>query len=107
MTHVVTLNCAGCKFTDCVVICPVDCFYEIDEMLVIDPSECIDCGACVSMCCVEAIYSDDELPKNQEWLLSFNAEEADNVRSKYGTTPLTKQKSPLPSAAAQKAQLGY
>ena len=106
MTHVVTLNCWGCKYTDCVEVCPVDCFYDIDNMLVINPLECIDCGACVSMCCVYAIYSDDELPKNLEWCLSFNASEANNVINNNGA-PLTRRKSPLPTAKAQKAKLGY
>ena len=65
MTFVVTDNCKRCRFTDCVAMCPVDCFHADDEMLYIDPDECIDCGACVPACPVEAIYSLDETP--QQW----------------------------------------
>ena len=63
MAHVVTSNCVKCRFTDCVEVCPVDCFFPSAEQLVIDPEECIDCGACVPECPVEAIYSEDEIPK--------------------------------------------
>ena len=55
MTYVVTDNCVRCKYTDCVSVCPVDCFYEGENMLVIDPDECIDCGVCVPECPAEAI----------------------------------------------------
>ena len=55
MTHVVTENCIKCKFTDCIEVCPVDCFYEGNNMLVINPDECIDCGVCVLECPAEAI----------------------------------------------------
>ena len=71
MTHVVTSRCVKCKYTDCCTVCPVDCFYEVDEppMLVIDPDTCIDCELCVTECPVNAIYPEDELPEvYQEWL---------------------------------------
>ena len=62
MTHVVTDKCVKCKYTDCVEVCPVDCFYEGELMLVINPDECIDCGVCVSECPIDAIKSEsDEL----------------------------------------------
>ena len=62
MTYVVTDNCVRCKYTDCVAVCPVDCFYEGENMLVIDPDECIDCGVCVTECPAEAIFPEsDEL----------------------------------------------
>lgn len=69
MTHVVTEPCIKCKFTDCVAVCPVDCFHEGANMLVIDPVECIDCGACIDECPVHAIYAEEDLPeKYREWL---------------------------------------
>lgn len=68
MTHIVTEPCIKCKFTDCVAVCPVDCFHEGANMLVIDPEECIDCGACVDECPVHAIYPEEDLPeKFEEW----------------------------------------
>ena len=62
MTFVVTESCIKCKLTDCVEVCPVDCFHEGPNFLVIDPDECIDCTLCEPECPVEAIYSEDELP---------------------------------------------
>ena len=66
MAHVVAEPCFDCKYTDCVVVCPVDCFHEGRQMLYIDPNECIDCEACVPECPAEAIYHEDNLP--EEWL---------------------------------------
>ena len=66
MAHVVAEPCFDCKYTDCVVVCPVDCFHEGRRMLYIDPNECIDCEACVPECPAEAIYHEDNLP--EEWL---------------------------------------
>lgn len=66
MTYVVTENCIKCKYTDCVEVCPVDCFYEGENMLVINPDECIDCGVCEPECPVEAIKPDSE--DNINWL---------------------------------------
>jgi len=60
MTYVVTDKCIKCKYTDCVEVCPVDCFYEGELMLVINPDECIDCGVCVSECPISAIKSESE-----------------------------------------------
>jgi ferredoxin len=65
MTFVVTDNCNRCRFTDCVAVCPVDCFHGDDDMLYIDPDECIDCGACEPECPVNAIFPEDSLPS--EW----------------------------------------
>jgi ferredoxin len=65
MTFVVTEACIKCKLTDCVEVCPVDCFHEGPNFLVIDPDECIDCTLCEPECPVEAIYSEDEL--SQDW----------------------------------------
>jgi ferredoxin len=74
MTFVVTEACIKCKLTDCVEVCPVDCFHEGPNFLVIDPDECIDCTLCEPECPVEAIYSEDELPPGQEQFLQLNAE---------------------------------
>ena len=60
MTYVVTENCIACKYTDCVEVCPVDCFYEGENMLVIHPDECIDCGVCEPECPADAIRPDTE-----------------------------------------------
>ena len=74
MTYVVTDNCIKCKYMDCVEVCPVDCFYEGDNMLVIHPDECIDCGVCEPECPAEAILPDGE-PHLEKWL-KLNAEYA-------------------------------
>lgn len=74
MTYVVTDNCIRCKYTDCVEVCPVDCFYEGENMLVIHPDECIDCGVCEPECPAEAIKPDTE-PGLEKWL-ELNAEYA-------------------------------
>ena len=65
MTFVVTETCIKCKYTDCVEVCPVDCFHEGPNMLVIDPDECIDCTLCVPECPVEAIFAEDDVPAGQ------------------------------------------
>jgi ferredoxin len=74
MTYVVTESCIKCKYTDCVDVCPVDCFHEGPNFLVIDPDECIDCTLCVAECPVEAIYAEDDVPAGQEHFMALNAE---------------------------------
>ena len=74
MTFVVTDNCKGCRFTDCVAVCPVDCFHGDGDMLYIDPGECIDCGACVPACPVDAIFSLDETPHQWSGYIRKNAD---------------------------------
>ena len=68
MTFVVTDNCVKCKYMDCVEVCPVDCFYEGENMLVIRPDECIDCGVCEPECPAKAIFP-DTVPGLQDWLV--------------------------------------
>jgi ferredoxin len=74
MTYVVTETCIKCKYTDCVDVCPVDCFREGPNMLVIDPDECIDCTLCVAECPVEAIFAEDDVPPEQRKFTELNAE---------------------------------
>lgn len=74
MTFVVMEACIKCKYTDCVEVCPVDCFHEGPNFLVIDPEECIDCAMCETECPVEAIVSEDDLPEDQHEFLRINEE---------------------------------
>jgi ferredoxin len=74
MAFVVTENCIKCKYTDCVEVCPVDCFHEGPNFLVIDPDECIDCTLCEPECPINAIYSEDDLPEDQQHFRDLNAE---------------------------------
>jgi ferredoxin len=99
MTFVVTENCIKCKYTDCVEVCPVDCFYEGANMLVINPDECIDCGVCVPECPAEAIYSDAEPQATQFWL--------DINRTYAAVWPnIISKKEPLPGADAENGRAG-
>ena len=92
MTYVVTENCIQCKYTDCVDVCPVDCFYEGPNFLVIHPEECIDCDACVEACPANAIFNEDDLPEDQKMFIVLNEELANRW------TQITEQKESLPDA---------
>ena len=74
MPFVVIENCIKCKYTDCVEVCPVDCFHEGPNMLVIDPDECIDCTLCEPECPVEAIMSDEDVAEDMQHCIELNAE---------------------------------
>jgi len=74
MTYIVTENCIKCKYMDCIEVCPVDCFYEGENMLVIHPDECIDCGVCEPECPAEAIIADTDVTEEQTPFLELNAE---------------------------------
>jgi ferredoxin len=74
MTFVVGDNCIKCKYTDCVEVCPVDCFHEGPNFLVIDPDECIDCTLCEPECPAEAIFAEDDVPADQQEFIALNAE---------------------------------
>ena len=76
MAYVVTEACIRCKYTDCVDVCPVDCFHEGPNFLVIDPEECIDCTLCVAECPAEAIFAEDDVPDAQQQFIALNAEMA-------------------------------
>ena len=90
MTFVVTDNCIKCKYTDCVEVCPVDCFYEGPNFLVIHPDECIDCALCEPECPAQAIFSEDEVPENMQEFIELNSELADvwpNITEKKDALP--------------------
>ena len=90
MTHVVTESCIKCRYTDCVDVCPVDCFHIGPNFLVIDPDECIDCAVCVPECPVEAIYAEEDLPQDQLDFIRINAEltpEWEVIDSSIGSPP--------------------
>ncbi len=74
MAHVVTEPCLNCKYTDCVVVCPCECFYGDAAQLYIDPDDCIDCGACIPECPVEAIFLDLEVPSKWSGYIQINAD---------------------------------
>ncbi len=115
MTHVVTESCINCLYTDCVDVCPVDCFHKIDEhisggnnnqadnadeqknqrranFLVIDPDECIDCAVCVAECPVTAIYAEEDVPSDQQEFIALNVE----LAQQWPT--ITRSQPPLPDA---------
>lgn len=72
MAHIVTDSCIACKYTDCVTVCPVDCFHEGDNFLVIDPEECIDCGLCLVECPVHAIKTEHDLSSEEFVFIELN-----------------------------------
>lgn len=92
MTHVVTESCIRCRYTDCVDVCPVDCFRAGPNFLAIDPDECIDCAVCVAECPVNAIYAEEDVPADQQQFIKLNIELARNWPS------ITKTTSPLAEA---------
>jgi ferredoxin len=102
MPYVVTENCVDCRFTDCVEVCPVDCFYGDASQLYIHPDECIDCGACEFACPVKAIFNEDDLPPE---LTKWTKVNADKVKAP-GIQHITESSDPLPTAEAKKARLG-
>ena len=106
MAHVVTEKCNGCKFTDCVEVCPVACFYEMDAQVVIQPDECIDCMACVEVCPVHAIYADADVPAEYTKDIEFNTVESNKIKDSGGAA-ITVRKDALPTANERKKALGY
>jgi ferredoxin len=101
MTTVVTENCQKCRFTDCVAVCPVECFHYDDEMLYIDPEVCIDCAACITECPVKAIFEEDDLPEDQHQWIEINATKAPDL------PVLLAPMDPLPGAEERKEELGF
>jgi ferredoxin len=102
MTYVVTEACIRCKYMDCVEVCPVDCFYEGENMLIIHPDECIDCGVCEPECPADAIKPDTE-PGLEKWL-ELNAEYAKiwpNITQKGPAPPDAKEWEGVPDKFAR------
>jgi ferredoxin len=100
MAFVVTEACIRCKYTDCVSVCPVDCFKEGENMLVIDPVECIDCAACVPACPENAIFLDEDVPADQQEFIALNARFAKTWPA------ISTQKKPLPDVNEWKGKAG-
>ncbi len=101
MSHVVTERCDRCRYTECVAVCPVECFHADEQRLYIDPVVCIDCGACVPACPVKAIVDVFDLAEADKDSVAINAE-----RSKV--LPLiTQRENPLESADQRRAELGF
>jgi ferredoxin len=92
MTHVVIESCIKCKYTDCVDVCPVDCFREGPNMLVIDPDECIDCAVCIPECPVDAIKAEEDVTPEERKYIALNIELA------AGWPSITRTKAPLADA---------
>ena len=88
MTHVVTSACVGHKYQDCVAVCPVDAFRELETYLVIDPDDCIDCGACIPECPVEAIFAEEDVPEDLTEWVEKNEKEALDAPLADGTSPV-------------------
>ncbi len=100
MTFVVTENCIKCKYTDCVDVCPVDCFHEGPNFLAIDPDECIDCAVCVPECPADAIFAEEDVPGDQQAFIAINAE----LARQWPT--ITKRHDALPDADTWKGRPG-
>lgn len=100
VTHVVTDPCIKCKYTDCVDVCPVDCFREGPDFLVIDPDECIDCAVCIPECPVNAIYAGEDTPDAFHAFLELNA------RLSRQWPVITKRMDPAPEAAQWRGKTG-
>ncbi|RZL91552.1 MAG: ferredoxin family protein [Variovorax sp.] len=92
MTHVVTDSCVRCRYTDCVDVCPVDCFRAGPDFLVIDPDECIDCAVCIPECPVNAIYAQEDVPAGMAHFVDLNARLAKDWPS------IDKKEQPAPEA---------
>ena len=100
MAYIVTEACINCKYTDCAVVCPVDCFHEGPNFLAIDPDECISCGLCEPECPTKAIYSEDNMPEEMKEYSELNA------RLSKGWPVIKEKKEALPDADANKDKKG-
>jgi ferredoxin len=99
MAYVVCEPCHACKYTDCVTVCPCECFYEDEAMLYIDPERCIDCDACAPECPVEAIFPDRSVPARWQHFIPLNAE---RVLALKQTGPLIQKKEPREGPGCKK-----
>ena len=109
MAHIVTANCNDCKYTDCCVVCPVECFYQDSMMLYIDPEDCIDCEACIPECPVQAIFRDEEIPeefrppKSTIDYIVLNADKAKELKAAAKEA----EKDPAKASALEAAGAGH
>jgi ferredoxin len=103
MPYIVTENCQECRFTDCVEVCPVECFYADDRMLYIHPEDCIDCGACEPACPVQAIYAEEDVPDRFQQWIGINAERCESGELEL----IVESMDALPTAEARKTELGF
>jgi ferredoxin len=101
VTYVVCEPCRDCKYTDCVAVCPCDCFYEDGRMLYIDPETCIDCEACVPECPVEAIHHDSRVPAAWIEFIELNASRIRNLKASPDAN-VTERKEPLEAEGCRK-----
>jgi ferredoxin len=101
MTYIIAEPCIDIKDLSCVDVCPVDCIHEFNRILVIDPEECIDCGACVPECPVEAIFDESQVPEGEKQWIAINAERAVKL------PVINHTEDPLPTAEARKKELGF
>jgi len=101
MTIVVTDNCRLCRFTECISVCPVACFHGDDSMVYIDNDVCIDCMACIPVCPVKAIVAAEDLTEEQQHWVAENAEKSRQL------PVISEKQTPLPTAEARRAELGY
>lgn len=101
MTHVVCQPCHDCKYTDCVAVCPVECFYQDEKMLYIDPADCIDCEACVPECPVEAIFVEANVPGQWSSFTALNAERSTALKESGGG--ITEKQPPQEGSECKKA----
>jgi len=100
MPHIVTDNCQSCRFTDCVDHCPVECFHADDDRLYINPDVCVDCGACIPACPVQAIYDVIDMPDEKAPWVQVNAERSKDL------PVITGKQTPLSTAQARREELG-
>ena len=101
MPHVVTENCSSCRYTDCVEVCPVECFHADEERTYIDPDVCIDCGACIDACPVRAIFDTFDIPDDQQHWIDLNAQRCKSLPL------LSMRQPPLVTADERRSALGY
>lgn len=103
MTHTVCQPCYDCKYTDCVAVCPVECFYQDEKMLYIDPADCIDCEACVPECPVEAIFAEANVPAQWTNFTPMNAERSTALKDS-GEGHITEKTDPQEGAECKKKE---